>query len=111
MMSPQGGISVASWERIIQSVNKHRQSLPFIGLCWGLLGPGSSLGPTVTDCREAGQTQVTELLVPWRKSPWSLRNPDNHRVERNEFELPGFRQEERVFQGEGTASTGAQRRV
>lgn len=52
---------MASWERIIQSINKHRQSLPFIGLCWALLGPGSFLGPTVTDYREAGQTQVTEL--------------------------------------------------
>lgn len=48
----------------------------------------------VTDYREAGLTHVTELLVPWRKSPWSLRNPDIHRVERNEYELPGLERRE-----------------
>lgn len=78
------------------SVSQQTQAEPTIHwLALGTAGAwGSSLGPMVTDYREAGLTHVTELLVPWRKSPWSLRNPDIHRVERNEYELPGLERRE-----------------
>lgn len=36
------------------------------------------MGPMVIGYGEAGRTQFTELLVPWRVWPQSLELPDTH---------------------------------
>lgn len=64
-----------AWERVIQSVSKHQQSLSCIDLCWAPLGPGSSLGPhgrslwggrTVTSHRVIG---AMEDVAPKPREP------------------------------------------